>query len=160
MKKLFFGLTLLALFLSGCTPSSGINSQSASTAGEPALNVIEQEASTDATVEELSDDEINERQVALDKACECQKEFKESYPIEWSGYVMSIFLSGEAIGVKRFDQSGKYKQFMVRTNGLYDGGGDKVRIKGSMVGMTCAYYNTIFGECVPDVVATVIEIIK
>lgn len=146
--------------LSGCTLSSGINSQPDNTTGEPTLNVIEQEASTDAMVEELNDDKINERQVALDKACECEKEFKESSPIEWSGQVMAIFLSGEAIGIKRFDQSGKYKQFMVRTNGLYDGGGDKVRIKGNMVGMTCAYYNTIFGECVPDVIATAIEIIK
>lgn len=109
---------------------------------------------------EVANDEFVKDPVDLDKICECEKEFKEEYPIEWSGYVMSIFLSGEAIGVKRFDQSGKYKQFMVRTNGLYDGGGDKVRIKGSMVGMTCAYYNTIFGECVPDVVATAIEIIK
>ncbi len=162
MNKLFFSLTVicLVLFLSGCVPSSKINLQSVSTTNEPALNVIEQESSTDEAVEKLDDNKINEMQAALDKACECEKDFKKPYPIEWSGYVMAVFLSGEAIGVKRFDQNAKYKQFMVITNGLYNGGGDKVKIKGDMTGMTCAYYNTIFGECVPHVIANSIEIIK
>ena len=39
-------------------------------------------------------------------------------------------------------------------------GGDKVRVKSSMIGITCAYYNTIFGECVPEIIADSIENIK
>lgn len=91
--------------------------------------------------------------------CSCEKTFDKPYPIEWSGTVIAMFMSGGAIGVERFDQSGEYKQFYVDTKGLYDGS-DNIQVKGKLVGITCAYANTIFGECVGDVVADSIEEIK
>lgn len=121
--------------------------------------IIEDDSVEDDSDIEVTTTEPNSIQMNLDKICECEKEFKTSYPIEWSGYVIAMFSSGEDIGVKRFDQSGEYKQFYVRGDGKYDGG-EKVRVKGDMIGITCAYYNTIFGECVPNVIANSIEVLK
>lgn len=116
---------------------------------------------TDDFVVDSADIEEENLLVNLDKICECEKTFKNPYPIEWSGQVIARFLSGADLGIKRFNQSGKYKQFYVSAEGLFDGeNGDSIKVKGKMVGITCAYYNTVFGECVPDVVANSVEIIK
>lgn len=93
--------------------------------------------------------------------CSCETTFKAPYPVEWSGEILSTFVSGQDLGVKRFDQSGKYKQFYVDGNNMYKGDtGDSVRVKGKLIGITCAYANTVFRECVGEVAADSIEKIK
>lgn len=90
--------------------------------------------------------------------CACEKTFKYQYPVEWSGQVISTFSSGEDLGIKRSDQSGKYKQFYVDAKGMYKGdSGDFVRVRGKLIGTTCAYANTVFNECVGEVIADSIE---
>lgn len=156
MSKKLLIIALSALFLSGCSASQKINTQSVDNADNQDILL----ATSSSLNDDINESSIDEATAALDKACECEMTFKEPYPIDWSGSVMAVFSSGDGIGVKRFDQNAKYKQFMVRTEGLYNGEGENVRIKGKMVGITCAYYNTIFGECVPDVIAESIQNIK
>ncbi|MDP2944154.1 MAG: hypothetical protein Q8N57_01100 [bacterium] len=87
-------------------------------------------------------------------SCDCEKQFNKAYPVVWSGRVMATFSSGEDIGVERYDKTAKYKQFYVDAQGKYsDAPGGDVRVAGRLVGITCAYANTIFGECVGEVVA-------
>ena len=86
--------------------------------------------------------------------CDCEKEFKKEYPIVWSGEIMATFVSGEDFGVERFDQNAKYKQFYVVGQNKYSGEpGVNVQVRGRLVGITCAYANTVFGECVGEVIA-------
>jgi len=86
--------------------------------------------------------------------CDCETTFKKSYPVIWSGKVIATFAGGEDLGIKRYDQSGKYKQFYVDGNGLYKNDlGEDVRVQGRLIGMTCAYKNTVFKECVGEVEA-------
>lgn len=93
--------------------------------------------------------------------CGCETKFKKSYPIDWSGRVFATFVSGDDIGVKRYNQNTKYKEFYVYGNGLYNRDiGENVRIQGKLVGLTCAYGNTVFGECVGEVEAERITAIK
>lgn len=86
--------------------------------------------------------------------CDCEKTFKKEYPIIWSGKVMATFLSGEDFGVERFNKDTKYNKFYVVGQNKYTGEtGANVKVKGRLVGITCAYANTVFGECVGEVVA-------
>ncbi|MFH1661906.1 MAG: hypothetical protein ABIA02_02320 [Candidatus Falkowbacteria bacterium] len=92
--------------------------------------------------------------------CGCEKRFKTPYPIVWSGKVFATFVSGEDIGVKRYNQNTKYKQFYVIGNNNKFDLGNNVRVQGKLIGITCAYANTIFGECVGEVEAEKITAIK
>ena len=93
--------------------------------------------------------------------CDCETTFKKSYPVIWSGKVIATFVGGEDIGIKRYDQSGKYKQFYVIGKGLYNYDmGEDVRVQGRLIGMTCAYKNTVFKECVGEVEAEKITAVK
>lgn len=98
---------------------------------------------------------------SADVDCGCETKFKKSYPIDWNGRVFATFVSGDDIGVKRYNQNTKYKEFYVYGNGLYNRGiGENVRVQGKLVGLTCAYGNTVFGECVGEVEAEKITAIK
>lgn len=96
---------------------------------------------------------IEAERIAIDYNCE--QTFKQPIPIDWSGRVIATFVSGEDIGVI----GEKNHKFYVSAAGLYHGG-EQVRVIGSLVGITCAYANTVFGECVDDVVADRIIILK
>jgi hypothetical protein len=86
--------------------------------------------------------------------CDCDKRFNKEYPIVWSGRVISTFVSGEDFGVKRFDQNTEYKQFYVIGHHKYNGEpGANVKVIGRLIGLTCAYANTVFGGCVGEVEA-------
>ncbi|KKR20478.1 MAG: hypothetical protein UT48_C0017G0020 [Parcubacteria group bacterium GW2011_GWE2_39_37] len=86
--------------------------------------------------------------------CDCEKRFKRDYPIMWSGRVIASFVSGEDVGVERYDKKTRYNQFYLSTQGKYDEKlGSDIRVNGRMVGITCAYANSIFGACVADVIA-------
>lgn len=86
--------------------------------------------------------------------CSCEKTFKQSYPVIWSGKVIASFVGGEDIGVERFSKEFKYNKFYVDAQGKYNESlGSDIRVTGRLVGITCAYANSIFKECVGEVVA-------
>lgn len=90
--------------------------------------------------------------------CACEKTFQKEYPIVWSGEVTASFVSGEAVGVRKFDKNAKYKQFYVTLPEEYfNKVHGNIRVTGRLIGITCAYANTIFGECVADVEADSVE---
>lgn len=106
----------------------------------------------------------NQKQTLKDEwiDCSCEKTFQKQYYIEWSGNPTAVFISGGAIGVERFDKNAKYRQFYVTLPDEYIGkiGLEPIRVIGKLIGTTCAYANTVFGECVADVVAEKIEVLK
>lgn len=92
--------------------------------------------------------------------CDCEKTFAKPITTVLNGEVIASFVSGEAIGIKVRNKDGKYDQYYVEmptgTN-YHDIEYDNVKVEGKMVGITCAYYNTIFGECAGDVIADSIK---
>lgn len=86
--------------------------------------------------------------------CSCEQTFKQSYPIVWNGKVIATFVSGQGIGVERYTKNDKYNVFYASLKEDYkEYPGKDVQVTGRLVGMTCAYANTVFGECVADVEA-------
>ena len=104
----------------------------------------------------ISDDLANQDMIN----CDCEKTFKKEYPIVWSGKVMASFMSGEDFGVKRYNKNFKYNKFYVVGQNKFTGElGTNVKVKGRLVGITCAYANTVFGECVGEVVADQVTVL-
>jgi len=93
--------------------------------------------------------------------CDCEKRFNKEYPVVWSGRIIATFVSGEDFGVQRLDENVEYRQFYVSAQNKYTGKpGADVRVSGRLIGITCAYANTVFGECVGEVVADDVEVIN
>jgi len=104
-----------------------------------------------------------EARVAGAKAvnCDCERKFQTSYPVIWSGHVSATFAGGEDISVETYNKADKYNRFYVDGNGLYNYDlGEEVRVYGKLIGLTCAYANTVSGDCVGEVVAEKITAIK
>jgi len=89
--------------------------------------------------------------------CDCEKEFTSPVAVTWRGKVIGTYSSGEGIGVEKYNLDDEYSMFYATTNGLYDGVATQVEVHGDLIGITCAYANTSFGECVPLVHAMKIE---
>lgn len=93
--------------------------------------------------------------------CDCEKIFNQEYPVTWNGKVIASFAGGEDIGVERYTKYTKYNKFYVDGAGMFKGEpGTDVQVKGRLVGITCAYANTVFGECVGEVVADKIIVLE
>jgi len=93
--------------------------------------------------------------------CDCEKRFKKEYPVVWSGEVIATFVSGEDFGVERFNKDAEYKQFYVDGQNKYTGEpGVNVKVTGRLIGITCAYANTVFGKCVGEVVADQVVVLN
>lgn len=117
-----------------------------------ATEIVNTQISKNIIKEDLNDNFIE---------CDCEKRFNKSYPIVWSGQVIATFISGEDIGVEKYDKEAKYNKFYVAAQGKYSGyPGRDVRVTGRLVGITCAYANTVFGECVAEVVADKITLLN
>ena len=88
-----------------------------------------------------------------------EREFFKPIDVVWRGKIISTMASGSCIGLEGdFDN---YSQAMAclpnsDPNELWNLE-EVVTISGKWTGITCAYKNTIFGECVPDVVIKSIE---
>ncbi|MFA5109758.1 MAG: hypothetical protein WC458_04450, partial [Patescibacteria group bacterium] len=93
--------------------------------------------------------------------CDCEMKFRESYPIIWVGHVSATFAGGEDIGVETYDPADKYHKFYVDGNGLYNYDlGEEVRVEGKLIGLTCAYANTVSNGCIGEVSAEKITAIE
>jgi len=82
-----------------------------------------------------------------------EKEFSKPIDVVWRGEIISTMASGSCIGLKgEFDGH----EFALACLSDVDSGElwkfeGMVTVTGKWLGITCAYKNTIFGECVPDV---------
>lgn len=98
----------------------------------------------------INDDNISDNLIN----CDCEKTFNKEYPIVWSGKVIATFVGGEDIGVERYSQEFKYNKFYVIADGKYnDSLGSDIRVRGRLVGITCAHANSVFKQCVGEVIA-------
>jgi len=82
-----------------------------------------------------------------------EKEFSEPIDVVWRGEIISTMAGGSCIGMNGgFDNYRWAAACLSDTNSnelwKFEG---TVTVTGKWLGITCAYKNTIFGECVPDV---------
>lgn len=82
-----------------------------------------------------------------------EKEFSKSVDVIWQGEIISIMANGSCIGLK-----GEFDNYIWAVACLNDIDSKElwkfqgmVTVTGKWLGITCAYRNTIFGECVPDI---------
>ena len=82
-----------------------------------------------------------------------EKEFYKPIDVVWRGEVISTMAGGSCIGLK-----GEFDNYHWALACLENAGSSElwkfegtVTVTGKWLGITCAYKNTIFGECVPDV---------
>ncbi len=88
-----------------------------------------------------------------------EKEFSEPIDIVWRGEVISTMAGGSCMGLK-----GDFSNYQwavaclpnMNSSELWKFEG-VVTVTGKWLGITCAYKNTIFGECVPDVSIDIIK---
>lgn len=94
-------------------------------------------------------------------SCDCEQEFTEALPVVWSGRVLATFSGGEDLAIENNDLQSEYRRFYVVGAGLpkAESGAD-VRVNGRLTGITCAYANSVFGECVGEVVADEMKILS
>ena len=91
-------------------------------------------------------------------SCDCEKSFASETPVSWEGRIIAMFMSGAGLGVDKYDEKSGYNQFFVHVPEEYiQDFGDTVKVTGRLVGVTCAYANSVFGECVGEVEADSIE---
>ncbi len=91
--------------------------------------------------------------------CGCEETFEKPIDVVWTGNVFAFMQSGEAFGIERTPKNEQYPVFfacciegkMENDKWIIDHIRGKVKITGKWTGITCAYKNTIFGRCVPDV---------
>ncbi len=78
--------------------------------------------------------------------------FDKPVDVVWEGEIITSFVSGTDYGIKKIPKDKDFPYFYAYT-------GDEVatwlegnvEVKGKWTGITCAYQNTVFGRCVPDV---------
>ncbi len=82
-----------------------------------------------------------------------EKEFSKPIDIVWRGEIISTMAGGSCVGLK-----GEFDKYDLAMACLSDANSDElwklegiVTVSGKWLGITCAYKNTIFGECVPNV---------
>lgn len=82
-----------------------------------------------------------------------EQEFLKPIEVVWRGEIISTMVSGSCIGLK-----GEFDNYRLALACLPDEHSNElwkfegmVIVTGKWLGITCAYKNTIFGECVPDV---------
>lgn len=97
--------------------------------------------------------------------CSCEETFEEPIDVVWAGNVFAHMQSGEAFGITRgFSDDAFFacciEGKMIDDKWTIEDIEGKVRVTGKWTGITCAYGNTIFGRCVPNVEIERIEKIK
>lgn len=84
--------------------------------------------------------------------------FNKPIDIVWQGKIISTMVSGSDYGIKKIPEDKNFPFFYAYTgNELNDRLEGNVKVDGKWKGITCAYENTIFNRCVPDVEVINIE---
>lgn len=104
--------------------------------------------------EEVSEAEKAKKAELVGKYSE-EVTFDKPIDIVWKGKIMTFFQSGKDYGIEKIPKDENYPYFYA---GIYsdafpehvamDG---NVEVTGKWTGITCAYQNTVFKRCVPDV---------
>lgn len=93
--------------------------------------------------------------------------FRRSYDIMWSGKIIGNMNGFHDFGIERLNKNTKYPYFYATID--WEGSNmqktdiiaGNVRIYGKMIGITCAYQNTVFsGKCVPEINITKIKKVR
>jgi len=78
--------------------------------------------------------------------------FNKPIEVDWEGRIIANLMGGIDYGLKRVPEDKDFPFFYAYTGNDSNAGLEgKVRVKGKWTGITCAYQNTVFGRCVPDV---------
>ena len=160
MQKLFQAISPI-FFWSGMTVTVGLALFLISVSREIVLikSVAAAEASTSLAVTRTVVPEVA-TETETDAgfiSCDCETTFVNPIPVSFSGEVIATFMSGAGLGVVKNEKTSGLNQFFVYTleEEIKDFG-DAVKIDGRLIGITCAYANTVFGECVGEVEAETI----
>lgn len=88
-----------------------------------------------------------------------EEEFNEPVNIVWTGKITSVMSGGFCLALEGgFDGHNQILACLPETSSYnFLGLSGEVTVIGRWLGITCAYENTIFGECVPDVEVESIE---
>lgn len=90
----------------------------------------------------------------INSIAESEKTFTTPRNVQWTGEIIGVVSGGSCVGIKG-NFSG-YPAFLACLPDIYGTGLSNysgiVTVNGKWSGITCAYRNTIFGSCVPDVV--------
>ena len=158
MQKLFQAISPI-FFWSGMTVTVGLALFLISVSREIVLikSVAAAEASTSLAVTRTVVPEVATETDAGFISCDCETTFVNPIPVSFSGEVIATFMSGAGLGVVKNEKTSGLNQFFVYTleEEIKDFG-DAVKIDGRLIGITCAYANTVFGECVGEVEAETI----
>lgn len=93
---------------------------------------------------------FNESDVVVD--CGCEKTFENPKKIKIKGEVMMTMVGGFDFGVRSNRKYEGYNQFYIVGDRSYEYlVGQTVKIEGLFTGITCAYANTVYKECVPEI---------
>jgi hypothetical protein len=77
--------------------------------------------------------------------------------IRLKGQVLTTFVGGRDLAVQSATSLVGYQKFHISGYSDLDYSawqGSEVSIKGVMIGTTCAYAKTVFGDCVPEIMAS------
>jgi|GEM_PF-1217301 len=81
--------------------------------------------------------------------------FDDPIDIAWEGNIMASFASGSDYGVKTIPEDPDFPYFYVYTGSGEDLALDgRIKVYGQWTGVTCAYKNSMFGQCTAEVSAT------
>lgn len=95
--------------------------------------------------------------------CSCEKQFANPKRVTLEGQVMATFVSGENFGLRTDTKIDGHQQFYVIPPAESDftgWNGAWVKVTGSITGITCAYANTVYGECTTEIVADEVKVIR
>jgi len=94
-------------------------------------------------------------QVPFAVACDCEKNFDEPIDVVIEGEVLANFVGGLDFGLKSNESKEGKNKFYIIDDGQHSVEiNSSVRVEGKATGITCAYANTVFGECSLEVEAT------
>ncbi len=81
--------------------------------------------------------------------------FDKPIDVVWEGEIMAVFMSGQSYGIKKIPEDKDFPYFYAGINSdafpehvVLEG---NVEVTGKWTGITCAYQNTVFKRCVPEV---------
>ncbi|MEI6379068.1 MAG: hypothetical protein WCO55_05390 [Candidatus Falkowbacteria bacterium] len=101
--------------------------------------------------------------LSKDIDCSCEKQLIKPKKVTLEGEVMATFVSGEHFGLRTDKKIDGHQQFYVIPPEGSDFTGWNsawVKVAGTITGLTCAYANTVYGECAAEIVADAVKVIS
>jgi len=116
-------------------------------------NVILTESAGSSATKDLGEYRLNQALQAIQNSQETT--FDLPVYVAWEGDVVASFVGGSDYGVKRTPEDPDFPYFYAYTGSENDLGLEgRIKVVGEWTGVTCAYKNTLFGQCVAEIKAT------